>query len=128
MENKYYIGLKTLWEKEKVLVTSNFSFSRNVFHSYISSLRQNATLHGNGLKCQIIEIVDSETDNEEDDDESDDVIDDDIDDDEGADNLEDDDKDFSGSGEDTDSQNDVDDDIEGFKSKINGTIAGAEFT
>ena len=25
--------LKTLWEKEKLLVTSNFSFSRNVFYS-----------------------------------------------------------------------------------------------
>ena len=24
-------GLKTLWEKEKLLVTSNFSFSRSVF-------------------------------------------------------------------------------------------------
>ena len=25
--------LKTLWEKEKLLVMSNFSFSHNVFHS-----------------------------------------------------------------------------------------------
>ena len=26
--------LKTLWEKEKLLVTSNFSFSRSVFYSF----------------------------------------------------------------------------------------------
>ena len=25
---------KTLWEKEKLLVTSNFSFSHSVFHSF----------------------------------------------------------------------------------------------
>ena len=30
-------GLKTLWEKEKMLVTSIFSFSHNVFKSPISS-------------------------------------------------------------------------------------------
>ena len=29
-------GRKTLWEKEKLLVTRNFFFSHNVFHSYIS--------------------------------------------------------------------------------------------
>ena len=32
-----------------MLVTSNFSFSYNVFHSYISLVRQNAVLYGNGL-------------------------------------------------------------------------------
>ena len=32
------------------LVPSNFSFSHNVFHSYISLARQNAALCGNGLK------------------------------------------------------------------------------
>ena len=26
--------LKTLWEKEKLLVTSNFSFSHSVFHLF----------------------------------------------------------------------------------------------
>ena len=26
--------LKTLWEKEKLLITSNFSFSHNVFHPF----------------------------------------------------------------------------------------------
>ena len=33
----------------KLLVTSNFSFSHNVFHSYISLVRQNAVLCGNRL-------------------------------------------------------------------------------
>ena len=48
MKNKCHIGQK--WrEKEKLLVTSNFSFSHNVFHSYISLVRQNAALCGNGF-------------------------------------------------------------------------------
>ena len=37
--------------KHKLLVTSNFSFSHNVFHRYISVLRQNAALYGNGSSC-----------------------------------------------------------------------------
>ena len=41
--------MKTLWEKEKLLVPSNFSFSHNVFHNYISILHQNAALCGNGI-------------------------------------------------------------------------------
>ena len=49
MEIKYQTGLKTLWEKEELLVTSNVSFSHNVFHSYISLVCQNAALCGNGL-------------------------------------------------------------------------------
>ena len=36
-------------EKEKLLVTSSFSFSHYVFHSYISLVPQNAALCGNGL-------------------------------------------------------------------------------
>ena len=35
---------------EKLLVTSNFSFSHNVLCSYISLVRQNVVLGGNGLK------------------------------------------------------------------------------
>ena len=50
MKNKCHIGSKALREKEKLLVTSNFSFSHSVFHSYISLVRQNAALCGNGLK------------------------------------------------------------------------------
>ena len=49
MINKYHVGLKTLREKEKLLITSNFSFSHNVFQSYISLVRQNVALCGNGL-------------------------------------------------------------------------------
>ena len=49
MENKCNIGWKTLGEKEKLLVTSNFSFSHNVFHSYISLVHQNVALSGNVL-------------------------------------------------------------------------------
>ena len=45
---------KTLREKEKLLVTSNFSFSQNVFYSYISLVHQNAALCGNGLKVKIV--------------------------------------------------------------------------
>ena len=36
-------------EKEKLVVTSNFSFSHNVFHSYTSSVGQYEALYGNGL-------------------------------------------------------------------------------
>ena len=49
MENKCHTWWKTLWEKGKLLVTSNFSFSHNFFHSYISLVRRNAALCGNGL-------------------------------------------------------------------------------
>ena len=53
MKNNCHIGYKTLWEKEKLLVTSNFSFSHNAFHSYISLVRQNAALYGNGLNGEL---------------------------------------------------------------------------
>ena len=43
-----------MWEKEKLLVTSNFSFSHNVFHNYISLLRQNVALCGNGLRENLV--------------------------------------------------------------------------
>ena len=49
MKNKCHIGNKTLWEKEKLLCTSNFSFFHNVFHSCMSLVRQNASLCGNEL-------------------------------------------------------------------------------
>ena len=52
MENECHIGKKTLWEKEKLLVTSNFSFSHNVFHIYISLVHQNASLCGNQLNIE----------------------------------------------------------------------------
>ena len=40
---------KTLWEKEKLLVTSNFSFSHRVFKRLVSQGRQKVSLCGNGL-------------------------------------------------------------------------------
>ena len=39
-------------EKEKLLVTSSFSFSHSVLHSYMSLVHQNAVLCGNGLKFE----------------------------------------------------------------------------
>ena len=43
------IGQKTQSEKEKLLVTSNFSFSDSVFKSFIQQTRQNKDLFGKGL-------------------------------------------------------------------------------
>ena len=42
-------GLKTLWEKEKLLVTSNFSFSHCVFITLVLPTRKNQGLFGKGL-------------------------------------------------------------------------------
>ena len=42
-------GEKTLWEKEKLLVTSNFSFSHSVFKRPILQTRKNQGLFGKGL-------------------------------------------------------------------------------
>ena len=43
MEDSSTNGLKTLWEKEKLLVTSNFSFSHSVFKRLVleKGLREN---------------------------------------------------------------------------------------
>ena len=49
MVESYPSGKKTLWEKEKLLVTSNFSFSHSVFKSLVSQGRQKVSLCGNGL-------------------------------------------------------------------------------
>ena len=52
MKNKWHIGWKSFWEKEKLLVTSNFSFSYNAFHRYIYLVCQNVwqcALCGSGL-------------------------------------------------------------------------------
>ena len=40
---------KTLWEKEKLLVTSNFSFSHSVFKRPAQQTRKNLGLFGKGL-------------------------------------------------------------------------------
>ena len=44
-----WIGLKTLWEKEKMLVTSIFSFSHNVFKSFLFQGCLKSGLFGKGL-------------------------------------------------------------------------------
>ena len=44
----YLIEHKTLWVKEKLLVTSNFSFSHNVFKSYLLLMCQNEYLWSKG--------------------------------------------------------------------------------
>ena len=42
-------GQKTLWEREKLLVKSNFSFSQGVFKRLVLQTRKNQTLFGIGL-------------------------------------------------------------------------------
>ena len=42
-------GQKTLWEKEKLLVTSKFSFSHSVFKRLVLQTRKNLGLFGKGL-------------------------------------------------------------------------------
>ena len=49
MAESYPNRYKTLREKEKLLVTSNFSFSHSVFKRLVSQGRQKVSLCGNGL-------------------------------------------------------------------------------
>ena len=44
------VGYKTLWEKEKLLVTSNFSFSYCVFKGHAMQTGKNQGLFGRGLR------------------------------------------------------------------------------
>ena len=48
-----FIAKKTMWDKEKILVTSNSSFSHCVFKRLVSQGRQKVLLCGNGLNCII---------------------------------------------------------------------------
>ena len=50
MGYNYLIELKTLWEKKKLLVKSNFFFSHNVFKSCLLLMLQNEYLWSKGLK------------------------------------------------------------------------------
>ena len=43
-----------MWEKEKLLVTSNFSFSHSVFKRLVSQGCQKVSLCGNGLTAKVI--------------------------------------------------------------------------
>ena len=49
MEETSLNGLKTLWEKEKLLVTSNFSFFLRVFKRLVLQTRENQGLFWKGL-------------------------------------------------------------------------------
>ena len=49
MGYNYLIKQKTLWEKKKLLVTSNFFFSMDVFKSCLLLMRQNKYLWSKGL-------------------------------------------------------------------------------
>ena len=49
MAESYPNGKKTMSEKEKLLVTSNFSFSDSVFKKLVSQWRQKVSLCGNGF-------------------------------------------------------------------------------
>ena len=52
--------LKTLWEKEKLLITSNFSFSHNVFYSYQISV--SPFVHIFDISLLAIELEESKID------------------------------------------------------------------
>ena len=43
-----------MWEKEKLLVTSNFSFSHSVFKRLVLQTRKNQGLFGKGLNNDLL--------------------------------------------------------------------------
>ena len=45
-----------LWEKEKLLVTSNFSFSHSAFKRLVSQGRKKVLLCGNELNCLSVHL------------------------------------------------------------------------
>ena len=49
-------GYKTLWEKEKLFVTSNFSFSCSVSKRLVLQTRKNNGLFGKGLRLHYIAL------------------------------------------------------------------------
>ena len=49
MAESFPKGQKTLWEKGKLFVTNNFSFSYSVFKRLIQQTRKNQVLFGKGL-------------------------------------------------------------------------------
>ena len=50
MAENYPSWLKTLWEKDKLLITSNLSFSHSVFKRLVLQTRKNQGLFGKELK------------------------------------------------------------------------------
>ena len=59
MAESYQNRYKTLWEKEKLLVTSNFSFSHSVFKRLVSQGHKKVSLCGNMLPFPKRQILDS---------------------------------------------------------------------
>ena len=47
--DRKFSRVETLWEKEKLLVTSNFSFSHCVFKRLVQQTHKNQGLFGKGL-------------------------------------------------------------------------------
>ena len=54
MAESFVNGQKTLWEKEKLLVTSNFSFSHSVFKRLALQTRKNQGLFGKELSRVVV--------------------------------------------------------------------------
>ena len=50
-------GKKTLWEKEKLLVLSNFSFSHSVFKRLILQARKPPGLFRKGLNGGVVDTI-----------------------------------------------------------------------
>ena len=53
-------GYKTLWEKEKLLVTSNFSFFHSVYQRPVPQTRKNQGLFGKGLTVEPISLAEKD--------------------------------------------------------------------
>ena len=53
----YLIEQITLWEKETLLVTSNFSFSDKAFKSFLVLMRQNDYLWSKGLSEPLASLI-----------------------------------------------------------------------
>ena len=51
--------VETMWEKEKLLVTSNFSFSHIVFKGHVLQTRKNQGLFGKGLKLKAYKLFEN---------------------------------------------------------------------
>ena len=53
MAERFPKGLETLWEKEKLFVTSNFSFSHTVFKRLVLQKRKNQGLFEKELRYSV---------------------------------------------------------------------------
>ena len=56
MAERYPKRKKTLWEKEKLLIMSNFSYSHSVFKRLVQQTRKNQGLFGKDLKNQVYNV------------------------------------------------------------------------